>query len=147
MLQDVAELLMQRPDEEEETHTASASFLPTDAILNQLFMENEKNQKLKESELKRFHITEKIKLIFYLNSFQLKYSQLNESLKMIVFKEIKNFVEIDPDESFKVIVATITEVAFDWTKLAIYIDYDGCKRLIKMFDKIGAFSVDQVNHS
>ena len=107
-------------------------------------LENEKNQKLKESELKRFHITEKIKLIFYLNSFQLKYNQLNESLKMIVFKEIKNFVEIDPDESFKVIVATITEVAFDWTKLAIYIDYDGCKRLIKMFDKIGAFSVDQI---
>jgi hypothetical protein len=110
-------------------------------------LENEKNQKLKESELKRFHITEKIKLIFYLNSFQLKYNQLNESLKMIVFKEIKNFVEIDPDESFKAIVATITEVSFDWTKLATYVDYDGCKRLIKMFDKIGAFSVDQINHS
>ena len=36
-------------------------------------LENEKNQKLKETELKRFHITEKIKLIFYLNSFQQKY--------------------------------------------------------------------------
>ena len=107
-------------------------------------LENEKNQKLKETELKRFHITEKIKLIFYLNSFQVKYSQLNENLKPIVFKEIKNFVEIDPDENFKIIVATITEIAFDWNKLATYVDYEGCKRLIKMFDKIGAFTVDQI---
>jgi hypothetical protein len=107
-------------------------------------IENEKNQKLKETELKRFHITEKIKLIFYLNSFQVKYSQLNESLKNIVFKEIKSFVEIDPDESFKLIVATITEIAFDWNKLATYIDYDGCKHLIKMFNNVGAFNVDQI---
>ena len=110
-------------------------------------IENEKNQKLKETELKRFHITEKIKLIFYLNSFQVKYSQLNESLKNIVFKEIKSFVEIDPDESFKLIVATITEVAFDWNKLATYVDYDGCKRLIKMFNNVGAFNVEQINHN
>jgi len=109
-------------------------------------LENEKNQKLKETELKRFHITEKIKLIFYLNSFQVKYSQLNETLKPIVFKEIKSFVEIDPDENFKLIVATITEIAFDWNKLAIYIEYDGCKRLVKMFNNIGAFNVDQINH-
>ena len=109
-------------------------------------LENEKNQKLKETELKRFHITEKIKLIFYLNSFQVKYSQLNETLKNIVFKEIKSFVEIDPDENFKLIVATITEIAFDWNKLAIYIEYDGCKRLVKMFNNIGAFNVDQINH-
>jgi len=109
-------------------------------------LENEKNQKLKETELKRFHITEKIKLIFYLNSFQVKYSQLNETLKPIVFKELKSIVEIDPDENFKLIVATITEIAFDWNKLAIYIEYDGCKRLVKMFNNIGAFNVDQINH-
>jgi hypothetical protein len=109
-------------------------------------LENEKNQKLKETELKRFHITEKIKLIFYLNSFQVKYSQLNDSLKPIVFKEIKSFVEIDPDENFKLNVATITEVTFDWNKLATCIDYDGCKRLIKMFNNIGAFNVDQIKN-
>ena len=107
-------------------------------------LENEKNQKLKETELKRFHITEKIKLIFYLNSFQQKYILLNDSLKTIVFKEIKNFVEIDPDEGFKLIVATISDMSFDWNKLATYIEYDGCKRLVKMFNNIGAFNVDQI---
>jgi hypothetical protein len=70
---------------------------------------------------------------------------LNENIKKLVFIEIKNFCEIDIDEPFKSITKSLNDINFDWTKLSIYIDYDGCKRLIEMFDSSGAFSVLHLN--
>jgi hypothetical protein len=115
-----------------------------DIIRKQKIIE-EKELKLKEFEDKRNSISYKIRLLCILSNFQQRYHTLNENIKKLVFVEIKNFCEIDIDESFKTITKNLNDINFDWTKLSIYIDYDGCKRLIEMFDNSGAFSVLHLN--
>jgi hypothetical protein len=108
-------------------------------------IENEKQEVLKKTEAKRNEITNKIRLLFVLSIFQQKYVLLNDNIKKTVFQEIKSFCEIDPDESFKNITKTITDFNFDWIKLSVYVGYEGCNRLINMFDRTGAFSVEEIN--
>lgn len=108
-------------------------------------IENEKQEVLKKTEAKRDEITNKIRLLFVLSIFQQKYVLLNDSIKKTVFQEIKSFCEIDPDESFKNITKTITDFNFDWLKLSVYVGHEGCNRLINMFDRTGAFSVEEIN--
>ena len=115
-----------------------------DIIRKQKILE-EKELKLKEFEDKRNSISYKIRLLCILSNFQQRYHTLNENIKKLVFAEIKNFCEIDIDESFKAITRNLNDINFDWTKLSIYIDHDGCKRLIEMFDGSGAFSVLHLN--
>jgi hypothetical protein len=115
-----------------------------DIIRKQKIIE-EKEIKLKEFEDKRNTISYKIRLLCILSNFQQRYQILNENIKKLVFLEIKNFCEIDIDESFKTVAKNLTDINFDWTKLSIYIEYDGCKRLIEMFDSSGAFSVLHLN--
>ena len=69
----------------------------------------------------------------------------NEVIKKAVFQEIKSFWEIDPDEVFKNIAKSIIDYNFDWIKLNAYIGHEGCNRLIDMFDRTGAFSVEEIN--
>ena len=114
-------------------------------IIRKQKMIEEKEIKLREFEDKRNSISYKIRLLCILSNFQQRYHTLNENIKKLVFVEIKNFCEIDIDESFKTIVKNLNDINFDWTKLSIYIDYDGCKRLIEMFDNSGAFSVLHLN--
>jgi len=115
-----------------------------DIIRKQKIIE-EKELKLKEFEDKRNSISYKIRLLCILSNFQQRYHTLNENIKKLVFLEIKNFCEIDIDESFKAITKNLNDINFDWTKLSIYIESDGCKRLVEMFDSSGAFSVLHLN--
>jgi predicted AAA+ superfamily ATPase len=108
-------------------------------------IENEKQEILAKTDSKRYEITSKIRALLSLSNFQQRYSVLNESIKKIIFQEIKLFCEIDPDEQFKTIMKTITDMNFDWLKLSVYIDNEGCKRLVQMFDRTGAFSVEEIN--
>ena len=108
-------------------------------------IESEKNEVLKKTEAKRYEITNKIRLLLVLSNFQQKYSTLNDVIKKAVFQEIKSFWEIDPDEVFKNIAKSITDYNFDWLKLSAYIGHEGCNRLIDMFDRTGAFSVEEIN--
>lgn len=108
-------------------------------------IENEKLEVLKKTEARRLEITNKIRLLFVLSIFQQKYVLLNDVIKKTVFQEIKSFCEIDPDESFKNITKTITDFNFDWLKLSVYVGHEGCNRLINMFDRTGAFSVEEIN--
>jgi len=108
-------------------------------------IENEKQEILKKTEAKRYEITNKIRLLLVLSNFQQKYVTLNDSIKKAVFQEIKSFCEIDPDEIFKNITKTITDYNFDWNKLCVYVGHEGCNRLIDMFDRTGAFSVEEIN--
>jgi len=108
-------------------------------------IENEKIELLNKTQIKRCEISNKIRLLLVLSNFQQKYSTLNDVIKKAVFQEIKSFWEIDPDEVFKNIAKSITDYNFDWLKLNAYIGHEGCNRLIDMFDRTGAFSVEEIN--
>ena len=87
-----------------------------DIIRKQKILE-EKELKLKEFEDKRNSISYKIRLLCILSNFQQRYNTLNENIKKLVFAEIKNFCEIDIDESFKAITRNLNDINFDWIKL------------------------------
>jgi len=113
--------------------------------IRKLKIEKEKQELLLKTANQRHEITNKIRALLLLSNFQQRYVVLNEPIKKLIFQEIKLFCEIDSDESFRHIMKNINDVNFDWLKLILYIDNEGCRRLINMFDKTSAFSVEEIN--